>query len=124
MRIQIVLVCCLISINLVGCQHYAGNVVPQIGVTMEQAYDSMGVNHDNLTVTPEENLPQIRASITEKISHSDTISSNKNEFQKLPNPALRLYVYPHLAGNSEIPIPGYYTTVSAYDRDHYGLPNE
>jgi conjugative transfer region lipoprotein (TIGR03751 family) len=45
-------------------------------------------------------------------------------FKKLPNPELKLYVYPHFAGNDEIPIPGYYTEFTAYERTHYALPSE
>jgi conjugative transfer region lipoprotein (TIGR03751 family) len=45
-------------------------------------------------------------------------------FKKLPNPELKLYVYPHFAGSDEIPIPGYYTEFTAYERTHYALPSE
>ena len=47
------------------------------------------------------------------------ISNEKSPFKKMSNPELTMYVFPHLAGSSEIPIPGYITSFNAYERDHY-----
>jgi len=45
-------------------------------------------------------------------------------FPRLPNPTLVLYVYPHLAGVARVPVPGYATTFSLYERVEYALPGE
>lgn len=45
-------------------------------------------------------------------------------FPRLPNPTLVLYVYPHLAGPSRVPVPGYATTFPLYERVEYALPGE
>jgi conjugative transfer region lipoprotein (TIGR03751 family) len=45
-------------------------------------------------------------------------------FPRLPNPTLVLYVYPHLAGASRVPVPGYATTFPLYERVEYALPAE
>lgn len=45
-------------------------------------------------------------------------------FPRLPNPTLVLYVYPHLAGSARVPVPGYATTFSLYERVEYALPGE
>lgn len=45
-------------------------------------------------------------------------------FPRLPNPTLVLYVFPHLAGSEGLPVPGYATTFTLYERVHYALPGE
>lgn len=44
-------------------------------------------------------------------------------FSRLPNPALVMYVYPHL-GPHGAPVPGYSTLVPMYESVHYALPGE
>jgi len=116
----------------------SGNVVPQTGPTMEQVYDGMGKSSNaDITTTAvapgnqntssgEDDLTQVRKSAN--TIHQDAITATpkikNNAFQKIPNPELNLYIYPHLAGQSEVPIPGYYTAFNAYEKDHYLLPQE
>ena len=45
-------------------------------------------------------------------------------FPRLPNPTLVLYVYPHLAGASRVPVPGYATTFPLYERVEVALPGD
>lgn len=45
-------------------------------------------------------------------------------FPTLPNPKIKIYVYPHMATNLRAPVPGYVTAISLYERDEYALPNE
>lgn len=45
-------------------------------------------------------------------------------FVRLANPTLVLYVYPHLAGNSRTPVPGYFTVFPMYEGTEYALPGE
>lgn len=124
---------------LTGCQSVTGNVVPQQGPSMESVYDSMGVASphkalpanskavDNASMA-EADLTSIRSTRrpqeTGGYSSSAVRTSSTTIFKKLPNPELQLYVYPHLTGTDEIPIPGYYTALSAYEKTHYALPEE
>ncbi len=142
MRILLILTFLTASINLVGCSSMRGNVVPQTGPTMEQVYDSMGVAQpkantpltatstaviDSSNSSGEDALPDIRSTAkaqTRPSTRKTKTQVSDNIFQKLPNPELKMYVYPHLAGESEIPIPGYSTVFNAYPRDHYALPQE
>ncbi|MDN3519015.1 TIGR03751 family conjugal transfer lipoprotein [Aquisalimonas lutea] len=48
----------------------------------------------------------------------------RTRFSQVPNPTLAMYVYPHLAGPDEAPVPGYMTAFSMYQQDHYALPGE
>jgi len=51
--------------------------------------------------------------------------NNKNKlFQRLPNPEIVFYVYPHLAGTEETPVPGYTTSIPMFKEVHYALPGE
>ena len=45
-------------------------------------------------------------------------------FPRLPNPSLAMYVFPHLAGEEQVPVPGYVTTFTMYERVEYALPGE
>ncbi|NPX93925.1 TIGR03751 family conjugal transfer lipoprotein [Pseudomonas aeruginosa] len=46
------------------------------------------------------------------------------QFQRLPNPDLVMYVYPHLAGTDPVPVPGYTTVFPLYQRVQYAMPGE
>ncbi len=45
-------------------------------------------------------------------------------FPRLPNPDIYIYVPPHLATESRLPVPGYTTAVPLYDRVEYALPGD
>lgn len=46
------------------------------------------------------------------------------QFHRLPNPDLLMYVFPHLAGSDPVPVPGYTTLFPLYQRVQYALPGE
>lgn len=46
------------------------------------------------------------------------------QFQRLPNPDLVMYVFPHLAGTDPVPVPGYSTVFPLYQRVQYTMPGE
>lgn len=48
----------------------------------------------------------------------------RSQFPRLPNPDLTLYIYPHLAGSEQAPVPGYSTVFPFYQRVQYALPGE
>jgi len=45
-------------------------------------------------------------------------------FPRLPNPTLVMYVFPHLAGETQAPVPGYATAFPMYEQVEYALPGE
>lgn len=47
-----------------------------------------------------------------------------NLFPRLPNPDLVLYVYPHLSGSEQAPVPGYSTVFPLYRTVQYAQPGE
>ena len=46
----------------------------------------------------------------------------QRDFQRVPNPDILGYVYPHRAG--DLPVPGYYTVFSLYEKTPYAQPGE
>lgn len=60
------------------------------------------------------------------LAHYSRTESNHltSQFTFLPNPVLVMYVAPHLATLSEVPVPGYVTQFRMYEKDHYALPSE
>ncbi len=47
----------------------------------------------------------------------------ENNFPKLPNPVLNMFIYPHITKHDN-PVPGYTTNFKLYKVDHYALPSE
>lgn len=126
MRIIAVLIVLSISFLTVGC---SSHVVPQDGPTMEQTYDSMPKqSKDEIALMeiskPVASHPIDYASVRDnRVSHTQ-MTREHHGFRKVPNPELAMYIYPHLSGKDEVPIPGYYTAFNAYTQDHYAMSNE
>jgi len=47
-----------------------------------------------------------------------------SQFQRLPNPDMVMYIFPHLAGTDPVPVPGYTTVFPLYQRVQYAMPGE
>jgi len=72
-----------------------------------------------LTFVDAQGAPDRQASYT-RTAQNEIYS----QFQRLPNPDLVMYVFPHLAGTDPVPIPGYSTVFPLYQRVQYALPGE
>ena len=53
----------------------------------------------------------------------DEANAEQEEFQWLPNPTLRMYVFRHLTAAGH-PVPGYSTFFRLYTQDHIAAPGE
>ncbi len=84
---------------------------------MEQVYDSEKSVNTGISLSNKPPCCAMRPATVQT-------SAVYHEFHKLPNPELKMYVYPHLAGKEQLPIPGYFTVFNAYTEDHYALTNE
>ena len=66
-----------------------------------------------------------QAAPAEQMRYTRTAQSEVyRQFQRLPNPDLVMYVYPHLAGTDPVPVPGYTTVFPLYQRVQYAMPGE
>lgn len=65
------------------------------------------------------------ASAKEQQSYSRTAADEiRSQFVRLPNPDLVMYIFPHLAGESPVPVPGYSTVFPLYTGVQYAMPGE
>ncbi len=118
----------LISLTLAGCAGSKDSVLPQDGPTMAMIY-SRHIQQMN-TEKPE----VIRQALGERPIQSgerdlygytrDAFNEIDVLFPRLPNPTLVMYVFPHLAGESRGPVPGYATAFTLYEQVEYALPGE
>lgn len=67
----------------------------------------------------------IQAAPAEQMHYTRTARNEVyRQFQRLPNPDLVMYVFPHLAGTDPVPVPGYSTVFPLYQRVQYAMPGE
>ncbi|MHC9060985.1 TIGR03751 family conjugal transfer lipoprotein [Pantoea sp. y20] len=65
-----------------------------------------------------------QAALSNDRSYSRTQESEiSQQFPRLPNPDMVMYVFPHLA-QGNIPVPGYSTVFPFYDQTQYAMPGE
>lgn len=63
-------------------------------------------------------------SVQEDHSYSRTQETEiSQQFPRLPNPDMVMYLYPHLAGGNT-PVPGYSTVFPFYSQTQYAMPGE
>mgnify|MGYP001186431284 CR=1 FL=1 len=122
--------------EMTGCSSVAGDVIPKTGPKMEQVYDSMKKNsvnnHDNdNSGNPNfKNMRDIRAHVQaqrtfyprSQVSYSSY--SSERGFKRLPNPELKMYIYPHFSGSDQVPVPGYQTVFNAYEKNYYTITRQ
>lgn len=69
--------------------------------------------------------PDHSAALAANVTYTRTARTEiYRQFSRLPNPDLLMYVFPHLAGSEQVPVPGYSTVFPMYSRVEYALPGE
>lgn len=48
----------------------------------------------------------------------------QSQFMRLPDPDMVMYIFPHLAGNTPVPVPGYSTIFPLYTQVQYAMHGE
>lgn len=128
MRCRMRVVLATTWISVAGCAGHKDSVLPPDGDTMQTIYDrhfsDIGMRdtvsvRDELKNRPLDNdIGDLAGYVREAYNELDV------HFPRLPNPALVMYVFPHLAGEARVPVPGYATTFPLYERVEYALPGE
>jgi conjugative transfer region lipoprotein (TIGR03751 family) len=118
----------LISLALAGCASTKEAVLPQDGPSMKAIYEGhvLEMNARDPQVIRSElgNRPvqtgeaALQGYTREAFNEIDVL------FPRLPNPTLVMYVFPHLAGETLAPVPGYATAFPLYEQTEYALPGE
>ena len=119
----------LASVILVaGCASTKEAVLPQDGPSMKAIYDAhfeaMGARDPQAVRGQLGSRPLTPNEVPFDPYTRDAHNELETTFPRLPNPALRMYVFPHLATDERVPVPGYVTTFPMYERVEYALPGE
>ncbi|AKK01079.1 TIGR03751 family conjugal transfer lipoprotein [Pseudomonas citrulli] len=126
---------CLTSISvlcllLAGCSSDKDTLLPHGEQTMLDIWNGTG------SQGTQQQLLDARQQLCRPLAHTEFSASPeepytrtaaneiRNLFPRLPNPDLVLYVYPHLSGTEQAPVPGYSTVFPFYQRVQYALPGE
>jgi len=119
---------------LVGCATHKDKLLPHNDSTMQDIWQR--VDGGNQTVTRQ--LLDARQSLHRPLTDADgqaapaeqmqytRTAENEiyRQFQRLPNPDLVMYVFPHLTGTEAVPVTGYTTVFPLYQRVQYAMPGE
>lgn len=125
--ISLPLAACLL---LAGCASDKDRLLPHGQQTMLDIWNGAGA------LGSQQRLLDARQSLRRPLDQADLAApiqqpytrTAANEihslFPRLPNPDLLMYVYPHLSGSEQAPVPGYSTVFPFYQRVQYALPGE
>jgi len=118
----------LISLGLAGCASTKETVLPQDGPSMKTIYEEHVVEmnaRDPQVIRGElGNRPILTGDAALQGYTRDAFNEIDVLFPRLPNPTLVMYVFPHLAGETQAPVPGYATAFPLYEQVEYALPGE
>ena len=111
-----------------GCASTKEAVLPQDGHSMKAIYEAhfeaMGARDPHAVRGELGGRPLTPSEVPLDPYTRDAHNELETTFPRLPNPALRMYVFPHLATDERVPVPGYVTTFPMYERVEYALPGE
>ena len=118
----------LISLVLSGCASTKDAVLPQDGPPMKVIYEQhiqeMNTRDPLVIRKALGNRPVVDGDGSLHGYTREAHNEIDTTFPRLPNPSLVMYVFPHLAGDEQVPVPGYVTTFPMYERVEYALPGE
>jgi conjugative transfer region lipoprotein (TIGR03751 family) len=115
---------------LAGCSTDKEALLPHGEQTMLDIWNgagSQGTQQQLLNARQQLRRPLAQADFSASLQEPYTRTATneiRNLFPRLPNPDLVLYVYPHLSGTEQAPVPGYLTVFPFYQRVQYALPGE
>ena len=118
----------LTSLLLSSCASTKDAVLPQDGPSMkaiyEQHIEEMGALDPLVVREALGNRPVADGAGALHGYTREAYNEIDITFPRVPNPSLVMYVFPHLAGREQVPVPGYVTTFPMYERVEYALPGE
>lgn len=119
-----------LSLALTGCSTRKEHLLPHGEQTMLDVWNTQGgasAQRHLLDARQSLRRPLTAESLAAPLQEPYTrTAANEvhNLFPRLPNPDLVLYVYPHLGGTEQVPVPGYSTVFPFYQRVQYAMPGE
>jgi conjugative transfer region lipoprotein (TIGR03751 family) len=124
------LVALMTALMAAGCATSQEELLPAGDTTMQEIWQQHA-GHSNserrlLDARSELRRPLDSAGmVDEQLRYSRDVGNEiYSQFRRLPNPDLVMYVFPHLAGSEQVPVPGYSTVFPFYQRVQYAMPGE
>ncbi|MBT2989931.1 MAG: TIGR03751 family conjugal transfer lipoprotein [Candidatus Thiodiazotropha sp. (ex Ctena orbiculata)] len=118
----------LISLVLAGCASTKDSVLPQDGPSMKAIYEGhveeMNARDPQVVRGELDDRPILTGDTALHGYTREAFNEIDVLFPRLPNPTLVMYVFPHLAGETGAPVPGYATAFPMYEQVEYALPGE
>lgn len=123
---------------LSGCATSKDELMPTNGMTMQQLWQQGQMETGGEAAiggTGKQGLQAARGSLRRPIGSGQMVDEQSrytrdaaneiySQFSRLPNPDLVMFIYPHLAGDESVPVPGYSTVFPFYDKPQYAMPGE
>lgn len=103
---------------LFGCATPHFSKLPESGATMSDIYNQK-------TQTPSvDEYKLMKEALRQTAFHDADRNKEEQEFIKLPNPEIGMYVYPHFVLDEQLPIDGFTTYFPLFNKEHYVLERE
>jgi conjugative transfer region lipoprotein (TIGR03751 family) len=117
---------CVLGGLMTGCTTTASAMFPtDKGHTMMDVWNAeAGSDRKLLDARSELRRPLSSTSDIESAYTQTEDNAITSRFKRLPNPDLSMYIFPHLAGTDQVPVPGYTTIFPFYTRVEYAMPGE
>ncbi len=101
-----------------------GGAVPGSGATAANVANRQLLDA-RLTLRRPLNEYEAQAAALDAASYARTSHNEiRQQFHRLPNPDIVMYVFPHLAGTEQVPVPGYSTVFPLHSKVQYAMPGE
>ncbi len=124
-----------LAVLISACSSSIEDLIPQDGPSMVEIYNSHlqkaagngPSGNDVLAATRREAIERSAQTTTtlDPINYTrDAENEIDNLFPTLENPDLVMHVFPHLATDERLPVPGYSTSFPLFERDEFALPGE
>lgn len=124
----------VLALSISACTTDIKDLIPQDGPTMVEIYKghlqkagSGAPGNDVLgaaRLDAGERTGQTTPSSDSVGYTRDVTNEIDNLFPTLENPTLVMHVFPHLAGDDRLPVPGYSTSFPLFERVEFALPGE
>ena len=118
----------VLVLTLTGCASTKEAVLPQDGPSMKAIYDNhlqaLGARDPQALRGELDGRPLASGTPSLEGYTREAYNELETTFPRLPNPTLVMYVFPHLASDERVPVPGYVTSFPMYERVEYALPGE
>lgn len=115
------------------------SILPQDGPTMKDVYQrhfskaSGDATESSIvpsikpyrpTISPTDQQQNAQDHNQGLIPYTESARQGLQQFPRLKNPTLIMYVFPHLSSDGHTPVPGYATGFSFYETIEFALPGE